>query len=50
MRPDDFEDQMRTLEVFHTLRLLPGAWVILRLDGRGFSRFTENRFESLSKM
>lgn len=45
MSPDEFEDQMRTLEVFHTLRLLPGAWVILRLDGRGFSRFTESRFE-----
>jgi tRNA(His) 5'-end guanylyltransferase len=36
---------MRALEVFHSLRLLPGAWVILRLDGRGFSRFTEARFE-----
>jgi tRNA(His) 5'-end guanylyltransferase len=31
--------------MFHTLRLLPGAWVILRLDGRGFSRFTAERFE-----
>jgi tRNA(His) guanylyltransferase len=45
MRPDEFEDQMRALEVFHSLRLLPGAWVILRLDGRGFSRFTESCFE-----
>ncbi len=45
MRPDEFEDRMRTLEVFHTLRFLPGAWLILRLDGRGFSRFTETRFE-----
>jgi tRNA(His) 5'-end guanylyltransferase len=45
MRPDEFEDQMRRLEVFHSLRLPPEAWVILRLDGRGFSRFTESRFE-----
>lgn len=45
MRPDEFEDRMRALEVFHSLRLLPGAWVILRLDGRSFSRFTETRFE-----
>ncbi len=45
MRPDELDGQMRQLEVFHSLRLLPGAWVILRLDGRGFSRFTENRFE-----
>jgi tRNA(His) 5'-end guanylyltransferase len=45
MRPDEFEGRMRALEVFHALRLPPGAWVILRLDGRGFSRFTEGRFE-----
>ncbi|HEY7313589.1 MAG TPA: tRNA(His) guanylyltransferase Thg1 family protein [Gemmataceae bacterium] len=36
---------MRALEVFHSIRLLPGAWIILRLDGRGFSRFTESRCE-----
>jgi hypothetical protein len=45
MRPADFEKQMRALEVFHSLRLLQNAWVILRLDGRGFSLFTETRFE-----
>jgi tRNA(His) guanylyltransferase len=45
MRPDEFEDRMRALEVFHSLRLPPGAWVILRLDGRSFSRFTETRFD-----
>ncbi len=45
MRPEEFDSRMRALEVFHALRLPPGAWVILRLDGRGFSRFTEGRFE-----
>ena len=45
MLPIEFEGRMRALEVFHTLRLPPGAWVILRLDGRGFSKFTEARFE-----
>jgi tRNA(His) 5'-end guanylyltransferase len=45
MDNDAFEKQMRSLEYFHTLRLLPGAWVVLRVDGRGFSRFTESRFE-----
>ncbi|HJT78740.1 MAG TPA: tRNA(His) guanylyltransferase Thg1 family protein [Gemmataceae bacterium] len=45
MRPDEFDGRMRALELFHVLRLPPGAWVILRLDGRGFSRFTETRFE-----
>jgi tRNA(His) 5'-end guanylyltransferase len=45
MRPAEFEGRMRALEVFHSVRLPPGAWVILRLDGRGFARFTEARFE-----
>lgn len=40
-----FENRMRELEYFHNLRLLPGAWVVVRVDGRGFSRFTESRFE-----
>ena len=45
MDNDAFEKQMRSLEYFHSLRILPGAWVIIRLDGRGFSRFTESRFD-----
>ena len=45
MRPDEFEERMRALEVFHGLRLPPGAWVILRLDGRSFSRFTQTHFD-----
>lgn len=32
---------MRALEWFHSLRCLPGTWVVLRLDGRGFTKFTE---------
>ncbi|MBD1834408.1 tRNA 5'-guanylyltransferase [Cyanobacteria bacterium FACHB-472] len=45
MDNDAFEKQMRELEYFHSLRLLPQAWVIIRVDGRGFSRFTKSRFE-----
>lgn len=45
MRPDEFENRMRDMECFHALRFAPRAWLILRLDGRGFSRFTESRFE-----
>ena len=45
MDNDTFEKQMRSLEYFHSLRLLPGAWTVVRLDGRSFSRFTESRFE-----
>jgi tRNA(His) 5'-end guanylyltransferase len=44
MDSDGFEKQMRSLEYFHSLRLLPGAWVVIRVDGRGFSQFTESRF------
>lgn len=45
MSPDDLEKRMRDLECFHGLRVLPGAWAVLRLDGRGFSRLTEQRFD-----
>jgi tRNA(His) guanylyltransferase len=45
MNPDDFEQRMRALEYFHALRVLPGTWPVLRLDGRSFSRLTEARFE-----
>ena len=46
MNPDDFEQRMRALEYFHeALRVLPGVWPVLRLDGRSFSRLTESRFE-----
>lgn len=42
---DDFEAGQRSREYFHTLTVLPGAWTVLRLDGRGFSRFTEQHFD-----
>ena len=45
MNPEQFEKQMRSMECFHSLRFLPGAWVVLRLDGRSFSRFTEASFD-----
>ena len=45
MDSDTFEKQMRSLEYFHSLRVLPGAWTVIRVDGRSFSRFTESRFE-----
>jgi tRNA(His) 5'-end guanylyltransferase len=45
MDPDELAARMRQGEAFHSLRMLPGAWAVLRVDGRGFSRFTEARFE-----
>lgn len=45
MDSEDFEQRMRALEYFHSLRVLPGAWIVLRVDGRSFSRFTAQRFQ-----
>ncbi|GAA2440039.1 tRNA(His) guanylyltransferase Thg1 family protein [Actinomadura vinacea] len=45
MRLRDLESRMREREWFHTLTLLPGAWAVVRVDGRGFSRYTEERFD-----
>jgi tRNA(His) guanylyltransferase len=42
---DQFEAAQRAREYFHGLTVLPGAWIVIRVDGRGFSKFTEQRFE-----
>lgn len=42
---DTFEAAQRAREYFHGLTVLPGAWTVIRMDGRGFSRFTEERFD-----
>ena len=41
----DIDSRMRELEYFHQILLIPGAWTIVRVDGRTFSRFTAQRFE-----
>ncbi len=45
MKNDEFEQRMRAMEAFHTLRLPPGVWTVLRVDGRSFTHFTETGFE-----
>ncbi|MCW2919241.1 MAG: tRNA 5-guanylyltransferase [Actinomycetia bacterium] len=45
MRGRDLETDMRAREWFHSLTLLPGAWTIIRVDGRSFSSFTERRYD-----
>lgn len=45
MRPVDLETRMREHEYFHRLKLPPGCFAVVRVDGRGFSRLTEQRFE-----
>lgn len=44
MRADEFEASQRDREWFHGLTIPPGMWVVLRADGRGFSRLTEKHF------
>lgn len=45
MRNNDFEARQRAREVYHALTVQPGAWTVIRVDGRSFSRFTEERFD-----
>ncbi len=45
MKDEGLGNRMRRLEWFHSLRALPGTWPIIRVDGRNFSRLTEERFE-----
>jgi tRNA(His) guanylyltransferase len=45
MNNDDFEARMRGFEYFHSLRLLPETWAVIRVDGRSFSKFTESGFD-----
>ena len=33
MDPNEFEARMRSLEYFHSLRVLDGAWTVIRVDG-----------------
>ena len=44
MNADDFAAAQRVREWFHTLTAPPGMWVVIRVDGRGFSRLTEEHF------
>jgi tRNA(His) guanylyltransferase len=45
MKPDDFEARMRLGECFHSLRVPPDAFIVIRADGRSFSRLTERLAE-----
>jgi tRNA(His) guanylyltransferase len=45
VRLKDLDTVQRSREWYHGLTLLPGAWAIVRVDGRAFSRLTEERYE-----
>lgn len=42
MNSDKFEEKMRALESYHSIKFPPHTWVVIRIDGRSFSAFTEN--------
>lgn len=41
MKFDDLDLQMRLFETAHDLRVLPGLYMVARLDGRSFTRLTK---------
>jgi len=41
MKSDDLDLKMRAGERYHSLRVPPGELIVVRVDGRSFSRFTE---------
>lgn len=45
MDNNTFEAKMREGEVFHKLRVPADRWTVVRVDGRGFSRFTAAHFQ-----
>ncbi|MEZ6188762.1 MAG: tRNA(His) guanylyltransferase Thg1 family protein [Planctomycetota bacterium] len=45
MKADAFAARVRAGERWAQERVAPGAWTILRVDGRGFSRLTAEAFE-----
>ena len=40
----DRDVRMRELEYFRNLRMLPGVWTVIRVDGRNFTRYCGERF------
>lgn len=47
MKPEMLEKRMRAFETMNDPAVLPGIWMVARIDGRGFTRLTkrENDFE-----
>lgn len=45
MKPDDLDALMRAGEVYHALKLPPECWTVVRVDGRSFTRLTDEWYE-----
>lgn len=48
MKFDELDTRMRVYETAHDLCVLPGLYMVARLDGRGFTRLTKevHKFEA----
>ena len=44
MNADDLDALMRAGEVYHNLRVPPGCWTIVRVDGRSFTALTKKHY------
>jgi tRNA(His) 5'-end guanylyltransferase len=42
MKFDDLDEKMRVYETASDFCVLPGVWMVARLDGRGFTKMTKN--------
>ncbi|MCB9639797.1 MAG: guanylyltransferase [Myxococcales bacterium] len=45
MRFDDLDAKMRVYETAHDLCVLPGLFIVARIDGRGFTKLTKSRHD-----
>lgn len=45
MNNKELDSRMRQREYFHGIRIVPGNYAVIRVDGRSFSRFTNDRYE-----
>jgi tRNA(His) guanylyltransferase len=46
MNSDKFEARMRALESYHSIKVPSNTWLVIRVDGRSFSKLTETmKFE-----
>ncbi len=45
MRPDDLDALMRAGEAYHNVRVPLGCYIVVRVDGRSFTRLTNEEYE-----
>jgi tRNA(His) 5'-end guanylyltransferase len=42
MKTINFEEEIRKYECYHQYKVLPNTWIVIRVDGKGFSKLTAN--------